>query len=237
MTNLINNKAKKITTLIPIRKGSKGLKFKNILKLKGIPLYQHAINQALRISDECIISTDIPSILNKENIIGLKIIKRSKKLSTDNSPMSDVILNVIKTQKLIDNIIILLQATSPLRLDSDIKSCISLYKSGLYSMVMSVTQKDSGCLKYGFIKNNEFKPIINTDLCFKNRQLLPNIYGPNGAIYIFSGNDFIDKKDFPSQKIGFHEMPVERSLDIDTALDMKEAEKRLDLNFADQVNH
>ena len=44
-------------SLIPIRRGSKGLKNKNLALIEGIPLYLRAVNQALRITKKCILNT------------------------------------------------------------------------------------------------------------------------------------------------------------------------------------
>ena len=54
------NKKKHTIAIIPARSGSKGLKDKNILEFKGLPLFLHSYNYALKSLDksQIIISTD-----------------------------------------------------------------------------------------------------------------------------------------------------------------------------------
>jgi N-acylneuraminate cytidylyltransferase len=52
-----------------------------------------------------------------------------------------------------------------------------------------------------------------------NRQQLPPVYRPNGAVYVFDADWFAANGSLASRSIGFVEMPEERSLDIDTAED------------------
>ena len=80
--------------------------------------------------------------------------------------MSEVILHTIEKKILKNKIILLLQATSPLRLDSDILNAINLFQNGSFSMVMSVSPKESDSLKYGFLDKNKFLPVNKTKFCF-----------------------------------------------------------------------
>ncbi len=226
---MTNNKTE-IISIVPLRKESKGIKNKNLRKINGIPLYKYTVNQALRISHKCILTTDIEEVFESERDSNLIKIKRPKNLCQDSSLMSDVIMHSIKKLNLRNNLIILLQATSPLRLDSDILEGLNLFKKGSFSMVMSVSIKESNSLKYGFLNNNKFSSVNEPKFCFANRQQLPNLYAPNGAVYIFGSNSFIENKDFPTSSIGAFEMPVSRSIDIDKESDL-EIIKKLNLNY------
>ena len=207
-------------SLVPIRAGSKGLKNKNIAKIQGIPLYLRTVNQALRITEKCIINTDINSILKKkdfdENIV---LFQRDKKFARDNTNMNSVLKDLFIKMNLINKVIVLLQATSPLRKDEDIKNAIKIFNNGKYSMVISVKRVKSNILKYGYENNESFTPISKKYL-YKNRQSLPKVFAPNGAIYIFSVNEFLKKNKLPENNIGFYEMPYERSIDIDKKEDL-----------------
>tara|TARA_B100000886_G_scaffold298482_1_gene226642 strand:- start:5651 stop:6319 length:669 start_codon:yes stop_codon:yes gene_type:complete len=210
---------KDFISVIPIREGSKGLKKKNLSIINGIPLYLRAVNQALRITDKCILNTDIPEVINKKFQHNVQIYNRDKKYAKDDTSMNIVLKDLFSNINLKDKIILLLQATSPLRIDKDIKEAINIFKSGQYSLVLSVKKVNSGVLKQGYINNKEFIP-INKKYLFSNRQSLPNIYAPNGAIYIFSVTDFLKNNCIPSDNIGFYEMPLERSIDIDNKKDI-----------------
>lgn len=214
-----NNINSELVSIIPVRSGSKGLPKKNMLKLLNKPLYLHAVHQGLNHSDRVIISTDIIDIKNQELPSNCSICWRPNSLAKDNTPMSDVISHVIKKNSLDGCNILILQATSPLRNGDDIEKCKNLFSSGKYNLVMSVARQNNSVFKFGFMEKNIFKPINDPKLCFYNRQELPNIYGPNGAVYIMNANEFMNKRSFPTDKIGAYEMPYSRSHDIDTMQD------------------
>lgn len=215
----------KFISIIPIRSGSKGLPNKNILSLKGIPLYKHTLFQSQRIIPKTLISTDIETVFNEENRENTRVLRRPKKLCGDSVEMRDVLLDIFKEHDLGEKIIVLLQATSPLRQDDDIKKAIKMYKTGQYSMIMSVTQTNSSILKCGFIIDSKFINLRKSDYTFSNRQDLPKIYKPNGAIYIFSTRDFMKQNHFPYESIGAYFMPSERSIDIDKEEDLRLIER------------
>ena len=83
---------KKIICVIPARSGSKGLKNKNLKKLKNLPLIAHTINQAKKskyISD-VYVSTDSIKIANISKRYGAIVpFLRPKKLARDSSMVMD----------------------------------------------------------------------------------------------------------------------------------------------------
>ena len=221
---------KEFISIIPVRDGSKGLPKKNIKKINGIPLYRIAIDQALRVTKRCILSTDIKEIIDQPQSESCIVHKRKKDLCTDNSQMKDVILNIIEEYKLEKYFIVLLQATSPLRLDSDIDKCIKLFLSNPDCMVVSAAKENPEILKSGFIdKDGFFKGLRDTADCFKNRQNLPPVYKPNGSIYIFSAKHFLNSNSFPTKLIKIFEMPKDRSLEIDSQEDYDKVVKYLNI--------
>ena len=95
-----------------------------------------------------------------------------------------------------------------------------MYDTNKYSMVMSIVQKDSKILKYGLVKDKIYEPIYDNSAVFMNRQDLPMVYSPNGAIYIFSIKDYLINNIYPTSKIGAYLMPKSRSIDIDCQRDL-----------------
>ena len=86
----------KILCTICARKGSKGLKNKNIRKIKGKHLIYYTIKQALKskIFDEIVVSSDSKTILDLSKKYGVQnLILRKKKLARDNSPKIQGIKN------------------------------------------------------------------------------------------------------------------------------------------------
>ena len=108
--------------IIPARKGSKGIKDKNIIPFLGKPLVQHTFDIAKKIEEkfDVLISTDSQKIKNLSNKYNFYFFGyRPKKLSGDKVETKEVIkyelkkIEKIKKQKY-ENIL-LLQATCPFR--------------------------------------------------------------------------------------------------------------------------
>ena len=212
--------------IVPARQGSKGLKNKNFLNFCGRPLYQHAVEQALRVADECILSTDNSAILKKPNPNEKFMIhSRPPQLAADKSPIDQSLIDVIKKFNLKNQTIILLQPTSPLRTDAEIEAALALYKTGNFDLVISVCSTEPKILKSGFIHGKTFIPVSKSKYFFMNRQSLPSIFKPNGAIFIFDSTWFLKNKGFETEKIGHILMDEELSLDIDDEKDFKIAER------------
>ena len=214
--------------ILPLRNGSKGLPRKNLRLLSGKPLYQHTLDQAVRTIGQCLITTDIPEIISADTPNAATVIQRPLELAEDITPMTPVLFHLFEHLQQaclkLPDVAVLLQATSPLRSDDDIREAISLYAKGDFDLVMSVTRSDSTLLKHGILDDGKFIPVSDPAHCFANRQQLPKTVRPNGAIYVFSPKTFLRNGGFASANIGAMEMPENRSIDIDNSADLIHAE-------------
>lgn len=218
----------RVVAVVPVRAQSKGLPGKNVRDLAGKPLYRHAVDQAVRTTGACIVTTDIEEVLAAALPESCIKLRRDLALAADDTPMERVIEDVIRKLALTDETILLLQATSPLRLDEDIRTALGLHATGKHDLVMTVTAADPGVLKYGTIRDGEFRPLSRPGYCFTNRQQLPTVFRPNGAVYVFSAATFRHCGwRFPHERIGATEMPQDRSFDIDTLADLEAASRLL----------
>jgi CMP-N,N'-diacetyllegionaminic acid synthase len=226
MAQMIKLDPQKPLPIIPIRKGSKGLPNKNITPLAGKPLYLYTVEQALRLFGQCVISTDIASVLEADLPDNCLILKRPDQLSQDTTPMDDVLLHVLDELSKIDitaELCLLLQATSPLRLDEDVQKAVAFYKANNFDLVKSVSPVDPGFLKFGSIgSDGEFIPVSKPQFCFSNRQDLPQMVRPNGAVYVFSAKKLIANDGLACQSIGA--VQTKHSIDIDGHDDLLRAE-------------
>ena len=106
----------KTLCLIPARKGSKGLKNKNIKKLCGLPLlsYSFLIAKKIDFIDDIAITSDSKKYLNI--IKDKKVIKilRPKNISNSKSKILSVINHTLKKIKKKYDYLLLLEPTSPL---------------------------------------------------------------------------------------------------------------------------
>jgi len=211
--------------LVPIRAGSKGMPGKNVRPFAGLPWYEHAVRQGLRCCSACIVSTDIEQVLAADVPDGRVLHRRAAHLAADTSPMDDVLKDAIEQLKLAGVNIVLLQATSPLRSDAAIARAIARHRKAKADLVMSVTPAERTILKWGLIEGSRFAPVHKPDYCFANRQDLPEIYRPNGAVYVFSSDWFMGNGGLSTDNIDAVIMPADQSCDIDSEDDFLRAEK------------
>lgn len=216
------------TAVIPLRGGSKGLPGKNTRLLAGKPLYRHAVDLALNAgASRVLISTDIPEVQAADFPVGVQVLPRPSELCFDEVPMAPVLLQVLQSEQ-VKGPVVLLQATSPLREVSDVRAALKCLATGDFDLVMSVTEADRGVLKWGQVRpDGRFVPLSSPEHCFANRQSLPRVYKPNGAVYALQAEWFVAHGSFVSERIGSVPMPVERSYDIDTLADFERCEQLL----------
>ncbi len=225
--------------IIIARKNSKRLKNKNLLKIGKYNLLQLTLIETLKVNQfsKIIVNTDLPKIekqfkfLNKKKFNKIIFIKRSKKLATDKAKAVDVVLESIK--KINDKrfkTISLLLPTCPLRKSTDIKKGLKLLKKNLSSTI-SVC-KTNFPPEFCFSKNhkNFLKPKFRNSPLLKSEtrtQLYSNSFRPNGGFYISWITKLRKNKNFFRGKILGVEMPLSRSIDIDTFEDLNYARYNL----------
>lgn len=217
-----------LIAVVPARGGSKGLPGKNLKPLAGVPLWRRAADQGLDAgASRVIVTTDIAEIIGGMYAGQIEVVARPDDLAGDAVPMAPVLMHALADQRYAGATVVLLQPTSPLRSVEDIRGAVALYGEGGADLVMSVTEADRGVLKYGTIENGMFQPMREAAHCFSNRQALPEVWRPNGAVYVFARDWFLQNVGFESERIKAWPMPIERSADIDSEADFARAEALL----------
>lgn len=212
-----------VICFILARGGSKGLPQKNILPLNGIPLVVRSIKSALDVSyiDDVYVSTDDLEIKTISLKNGAKVIDRPKSLATDTSHYLDSLKHMTKEICVYkpETIIVILEATFPIRSSLNIKKCIELKQSDidvvttisklkLYpSHMVKKTDDDSLSFYLGF------PPI-------PNRQQQEPLYFLNGSITVTTTAFLLNQKDsmYGGKMKGFL-IDDESSMDIDSEFD------------------
>tara|TARA_B100001250_G_C19808396_1_gene794550 strand:+ start:2664 stop:3329 length:666 start_codon:yes stop_codon:yes gene_type:complete len=200
--------------LIPLRGGSKGLSKKNLRLFNGKPLFTWCTNAALNANLKVIISTECQDIKDSVQKFCPKAIIQDRPLSlaTDTSSTEDVIKFFIQEYNY--NNIILLQATSPLTLTSDIKLAIEYYKKCLYRPLVS------GIRKHIFAWGDEGYSLNYDPMNRPRRQDWKGCFVENGAIYIFQRNDFELFNSRCPEPCTLFEMTKYTSVEIDSEEDL-----------------
>lgn len=210
--------------IIPARKNSKGVPGKNKMLINNLPLIEYSIKVALKckqISKIIVTSDDddIHKIVKKYKTILFH--KRSKKLATDESPISETIYEVATNPNFKHyNNIIILQPTSPFRFPKQIDEAILKFNSKKrFNSLISVCKMNEihPARMYHMRENLES---LNKKYEKKRRQDIKPVYYRNGSIYIVKKNIFLKNKNLMSKPSLAFEMPYEQLLNIDTQLDI-----------------
>ncbi len=217
-------KSKNNVAIILARGGSKTIPKKNIKNFCGKPLIAWSIEQAKKTKNinDVWVSSDDQKILSISKKFGAKIILRPKSLSTSKSSSVSGWIHAIneieKTTEKID-IVVALQATSPIRETSDLENSIKKFsKNNLDSMFSASKIGDF----YIWRKNGKSYSSINYD--FRNRprrQDFEEQYVENGSFYIFKPKTIQKFENQLAGKIGIFLMDFWKSFEIDDYEDLK----------------
>jgi len=212
--------------------GSKGLPKKNLMRIDGRSLIEIAIDCAVNTSEikKVIVSSDSPDALMQAVNRGAKAHKRSTENASDSSLMSEVVGEVLSSNLLDfqpDDLIVLLQPTSPLRTSSMILEARDLLESCNASAVYSVKPIDKRLLKAWTRFENEqvITPVNKEAYPFSNRQELPETVICDGLIFLFRVDAFMKLNDFPTSNVVPIMFQEQYSLDIDNENDLEIARK------------
>lgn len=77
--------------LVPARRGSQGIKNKNLMAIGGTPLFLRAANLAATVCDRVIVATDDPQIEGLAALWGFEVWDRPDELNDDSASVDDVV--------------------------------------------------------------------------------------------------------------------------------------------------
>lgn len=218
--------------LIPARSGSKGLPGKNIVDLCGRPLLAYSIDAAREsgVIEEVYVSSDDTEILSVAEEFGARCFQRAIELAQDSTPTDLVIEEfILKTGLKAEDIIVLLQPTSPLRKSGHIIRSIEQFKkTKACRALISVVEVENKYLYGSVVIDGVLKSISEEYSKIPRRQDLPKLVLPNGAIYIFTVKEFMVDRCIPAENVIPFVMDEQSSIDIDTIDDLRIAKNSLD---------
>lgn len=217
-----------ILCTICARKGSKGLKNKNTMKLFNKPLIIHTIDQAKKskIFTKIVVSSDSKKILKLVKKKVDLIIDRPKELSKDNSGKVPVVRHALKeAEKFYSkpfHTVIDLDVTSPLRTKQDIINAKNIFKKNRNSNLISVTKaKKNPYFNMVEIIKNRPQIVKKFRKRILARQQAPKVFELNASIYIWKRNYLLLTDNIFNKKTGVYFMPENKSVDIDNKLDFQ----------------
>ncbi len=215
--------------IIPARGGSKRFPGKNIALLNGTPLIHYTIKACAGSFDRVVFTSDSDTVLECAAPFSgvITIDKRPEELSSDTSKVIDTVVFYSEKEGEGFDQIWLCLPTCPLRNKNDIESAQKLLDSDVDSIV-SITDYDFPP-NLGLVHGNDgyltgfdqTQPLATGNTRSQDQ---PRVYRPNGAVFGSWMTAFKNNKNFYKGRVSGFYMPRERSIDIDTELDMKIAE-------------
>jgi CMP-N,N'-diacetyllegionaminic acid synthase len=215
---------RKVLAVIPARGGSKGLPGKNVLEVGGRPLLAFSVEAAKTsgVIDHVILSSDDDDIIAVAKKCGCDVpFRRPPELATDSAATIDVVLHALDQMAGYD-VVVLLQPTSPLRTAADIDgACAQFAQRGAPACVSVTLAEQSPYWMYHITGEGDLRPVLAAPPGVTRRQDLPPVYALNGAIYVADVAWLRSSRNFLTPETVPYVMPVERSLDVDTAADFE----------------
>ena len=218
-----------ILAIIPARGGSKRLKGKNIKMLLGKPLIAHSIGfaQKCNLINKIVVSTENEEIKNTALQFGAEVIDRPVELAQDTTKTAPVLIDVV--EKLEQNgykpdIIILLQATCPVRQEGLAEKALDLLINSENDSIFTAFMKSYTMATWKVSKDNKIEALYDYHLRprWQDVEVNDKLFGEDGAFYAIKYDAFKKCKDFIGENPLIFQ--VERTVDIDTQEDFDKAE-------------
>ena len=219
----------KALCIIPARGSSKRLPRKNIALLAGKPLLAYAIEEALKsnVFDVVCVSSEDDEVLKIARTCGVHLaLKRPPKLATDTAQVRHVckhLLEYFAAQGSAYTEFAVLLTTNPLRIAKDIKVAYEIFKREDANYVMSLVPYSHPPQRAVWVTDGYVKPYFGLQY-MKQAQLLDTLYRHDGSIIFAKAEAFLREGEFYGTKVAPYFIPQERSVDIDSPLDLAWAE-------------
>ncbi len=208
---------------IPVRGGSKSIPLKNIRPICGMPLIYWTVKSACSCEyiDEVYIATDSDDIrravesftgrIDDNSFSKVRLIGRSAENASDTASTESVMLEFAQSHDF-DNIV-LIQATSPLLTDEDLRNGFLLYNTEGTDSVLSVVRQKR--FNWAVDDRGNAHPVNYDPFNRPRRQEFEGYLVENGAFYITSRSSLIATRNRISGNIKASEMDAASYLEID----------------------
>jgi len=221
----------KVLCTICARGGSQGVKNKNLISMCRKPLIAHTILQAKKsqLFDTIAVSSDSKKILSVSKKWGANyLIERPAELATSTAAKIPAIQHAVSHTEILAkmqfDIIIDLDATSPLRNIDDIKKSLDLFlkHKEATNLITGCPARKSPYFNLVEVDDKNYARLSKIPVVpVERRQDTPPCYDMNASIYIWKREALFQNIPVVSENTLLYVMPEERSVDIDTSLDLE----------------
>ena len=221
----------RILCVVPARGGSKGVPGKNLRTVAGKPLLVWTVEQALaaRPALDVVVSTDDEQIAEAARAAGAAVpFLRPPELAQDTTPTEPVVRHALEAARAAGaapEAVMLLQATSPVRLPGTIDRAVAEFEAtGVDSLVGVVPQAP-------FLWTPGEQPTAAYDVTARPRRqdLTPEAmrYRETGSLYLTRSWVYDELDNRIGGRVGLFVMDEVEGSDVDTELDLLVAEQIL----------
>lgn len=206
--------------IIPARGGSKGIPKKNIKLFCNKPLISWSIRQAINAQsiDSVWVTSDCDEILQIAEKFGARTIKRPDSLSSDQSSSESAWIHAIEyigSLNIDVDLVIGMQATSPLRSSLDIDQAVNSFRNtAADSLFTSYTIEDYFIWEQ--TQDGIFSGVNHDHLNRKRRQNIGKKFLENGSFYLFKPEGLIQSNNRLHGKINTFSMDGFKRFQIDS---------------------
>lgn len=211
-----------VLAIIPARGGSKGIPGKNLAACGGRPLVDWTIEAACaaRYVDWAVLSSDDDAILARAGD-GIIPHRRPAELAQDHTPTEPVIADAIdafvRSQRIVPDILVLLQPTSPLRTGQHIDEAITLLRVTARDSV--VDYRDS---VVSVVPSHAYLWTAEGPLYTERRRRQDmEQYEENGAIYATTMEQWRRSGDRLGGRVALYIMSEEHRYQVDSPEDLE----------------
>jgi N-acylneuraminate cytidylyltransferase len=212
-----------ILAIIPARGGSKGIPRKNIQPLAGKPLLAYTIEHARATPaiSRVVVSTDDAEIAAVAEQYGAGVIWRPAEISGDDATSESALLHALDHLRDSDgyepDLVVFLQATSPLRQPDDIQKAIETLRQQGADSLLSAAPSHAFLWR---LVDGQAEPVNYDYRQRPRRQERAPEYIENGSIYIFKPWVLREQSNRLGGKIALYVMDPLDSLQVDEPGDL-----------------
>lgn len=221
----MSHEKKRVIALIAARGGSKGIPNKNLIDICGKPLLAWTIEHAKAVPaiEEVVVSSDSEEILRTSEAFGAIGIPRPSDIANDTATSESAWLHALHAREAatgLFDIVVALQATSPIREPRDLKDGLDQFMQGGFDSLLSVCEVEDF---FNWRLNEKgLAESVNYDWRERRRrQEIEKRYLENGSFYIFHAHILRETKNRLGGRIGMHVMDRHKMFQIDRPEDVE----------------
>jgi N-acylneuraminate cytidylyltransferase len=200
---------------------------KNVREVGGRPLLSWSVEvaRATDVIDRTLVSTDDDEIGAVARESGAEVIDRPAALATDDALVADAVRHAVARLREDGEsapYVAMLEPTCPFRAPEDVQLAVERLVEHDLDSVASFTDAALNPHRAWSIEDGRPTPVVDGADPWQPRQALPDAYELNGGVYAFAVDALPDEGvAMLFGDTGAVTMPPERSVDIDTPLDLE----------------